>query len=61
VNARPSRGLVAAPTAPVPHADVAAASSCSIRPRTATGQTRTEAVDPRLGRSLQPVQSWGKN
>jgi hypothetical protein len=38
VNARPSRGPVAAPTARVPYAVVAAASFCSIKPRTAAGQ-----------------------
>jgi hypothetical protein len=44
VNARPSSSLVVVPTSLVPHADVAAVSICSIRPRTAAGQTRTEAV-----------------
>jgi hypothetical protein len=60
VNARPSSGLVAAPTAPVPDADVAAVSICSIMPRTTAGQTRTEAVALRLGRSSTAGSILGK-
>jgi hypothetical protein len=51
---------VAAPTAPVPDADVAAASICSIMPRTTAGQTRTEAVALRLGRSSTAGSILGK-
>jgi hypothetical protein len=44
VNARPSSGSVAAPISHGPRADDAAASLRLIKPRTAAGQTRTEAV-----------------